>query len=361
MKAPPINKNKSRSGSDWRSVVTGPVWLVVLWLALVSATAGFAQGDHQDFDRVAEFIQRTEEILLKVEDAVRNSESARAVMILKEAWRLHETSYRLLDDARPLFAYRTSQKARQAGLHAGQLARGDLGFEERARIRANYLRELYDDILARAQETNHERALRFLEEAERLYLRAEEQYSQRNYEIAFNLLESAETMLRRAARLLFEAGGAERLQNELERTQNLIDRTHERLGENADPAAVDLLVQAEDVLAQAREAVGRGQPLQALRLAKQARHLAGQAASVSGDAPEAPAVQEQIDRWDSRYARVAEIVEESGNEDAMRLLERAVQHRNGAEERLAAGNTKAALRQIKIAHDLLHEAGELAR
>ena len=78
------------------------------------------------------------------------------------------------------------------------------------------LRELYESVLERAQESQNERALRFIREAERQFHRAREQYAQHNFEIAFRLVESAENLLRRAARLLFEGGGAARLEHELQ-------------------------------------------------------------------------------------------------------------------------------------------------
>ena len=336
--------------------------LAVLLLAfLTPAGAARAQVEPEEGERVAAFIEVTGDILDRAAEAVGESESARARIVLDEARLLHDRSRELLAADRLLLAYRASQRARTAALHAARLARDELGFEERARARAERLRDLYETLLERAQEIRHERALRFLREAERQYLRAEEQYHQHSYEIAFNLLESAETLLRRAGRLLFEAGGAAHLEQQLERTGDLIDRTHERLGEDADPEAVALLVRAEDRLAQAREALQRGEPLRALQLARQARRLALQAGGAADSSPPREAVREQIERFDARRGEVAERIGAAGGEEARRLLERALEHRRQAEERLDRDDREGALRQIKIAHDLLQEAGDKAR
>ncbi len=357
----PVRIRPQRGPQPQKRAGVASALAVLLLSFLVTGGVARAQISPDDVDRVGEYIETTQDILEKVTETVRESESARARVILEEALHLHEQSLQLLTASRPALALGFSKRARTAALHAAQVARTERGFEERAHIRAERLRDLYEALLERAQEIQHKRALRFLQEAERQYLRAEEQYGQHNFEIAFNLLETVETLLQRAGRLLFEAGGAERLALELERTRDLIDRTHERLGTEIAPAALELLVRAEDLLGQAREALARGEPLRTLQLARQARRLVLQAGGQVDQVPPVEAVQEQIQRWDERFAAVADRVRESGDESARRLLERAREHRRQAEERLGADDREGALRQIKIAHDLLNEAGEKAR
>lgn len=356
----PVEQITSRScpwpRASWQLLL--PVLLLVFWLPTDRAIAQHGPGG---FENAAQYIERTEEILLHIAETVLESESVRARRILGEARQLHLASYRQLDAGRPLMAVNLSHKARQAGQHAAQVAREELGFEHRALLYLERLRHRYEMALDRAQEMHNERALRFLQEAERQYHRAHEQYAQHNFEIAFNLLKSAETLLGRAERLLFEAGDIELVARELERTQLMIERTDEQVGLEGDQMARDLLVRAERILSDAREALARGEPRRALQLARQARRLAGEAAALAGGGVQGDAVRGQIERWDERQAVVAEMIQETGNRQARLLLERALQHRRTAEDRLAAGNPEQALRQIKIAHDLLHEAGELVR
>jgi hypothetical protein len=334
---------------------------IAVLLVLLLGPSDPVHAQQGNFEHLQQYIDRTEEILLQAIDAVQESESVRARQVLQEAKRLHDQSLRLMNDGRPVISFQTSKAARKAAFDAMRIARDELSFEQRARIRLDHLRELYESVLERAQDSQHERALRFIREAERQFRRAREQYTQHNFEIAFRLLDSAEDLLRRAARLLFEGGGADRLERELQRTRALIDRIHEHIGEGGNPAALELLVKAEEMLARAREALSRGEPLPAIRLAKQARRLAAQAASLVEKGPAPEAIRAQFERWDVQYAADADIVRESGSEAAKLLLERAARHRQGAEDRLIAGDAEGALRQIKIAHDLLHEAGELVR
>jgi hypothetical protein len=332
------------------------VWLIIM---CVPSEWVLAQGD--TFQSVRDYMDRTLEIIMRAEETVRNSQSTRARNVFHEARKLHEYSERLWTQGRPRMAFKASEGARQAARHAARLARDELSFEERTRIRLERLRDLHDQVIERAQEVNDQRVLRFVREAERHFHRARELYLQRDFEMAFTLLESAEKMLRRAARLIFEGGGAGRLENELDRTREFLVKTRERLGPDADPEAIELLHRAESLLGQAREAVAAGDPFHALHSLRQARRLAGQAVSLAGGGPTAESVRAQIERWDARYSRVSEDVYAADSEEARLVLERAQRYRQRAEELLGDDDRIGALRQIKIAHDLLNEASELIR
>ncbi len=334
--------------------------LAVLLLAFLPPL-GPAAARSQDFERVREYIDATQEILERVWETVRESGSPRARKIMAQARDMHLNSLHLYHNGRPLLAFKASQRAREAAKHAARLAREELGFEERVRIRLERLRDLHDNVLEKAQEERNQRALRFIREAERQFLRAREQFAQRNFQMAFNLVESCEVLLRRAARLLFEGGGVSRLERELERTGEFLDRLRERLGEQPDEAALVLLGRAEETLGQAQEAFAEGDHLRALHLARQARRLAGQASSLVGRGPSVEEVTAQIERWDDLFETVADAVRASGREEARLVLERATRYRHRAEEMLTDGDRLESLRQIKIAHDLLREARELAR
>jgi hypothetical protein len=309
---------------------------------------------------VAEYIQRTEEILGQVWEVVQESESRLARQVFAKAQELHRISQKWLQ-TRPRTAQNASREAREAARHAARIARNDLGRDERARVRLEYLRERLDLTLERAREARNERALRFLGEAERQLHRAGEQHGQRNFEMALNLLDAVEALLGRAARLLLEGGDARHVEREFDRTWDFWERTREQLGDAAPPPVRELLAQAKDRLGQASEALARGEPWRALRLLRQARHLTGRAASSVEAGPSEEAVRDQIERWEARVEDVAAAVDSSGHQKARLTLARSRRYRERAEELLAEPDRVEALRQIKIAHDLLQEASELAR
>jgi hypothetical protein len=318
----------------------------------------------QDGEALQRYLEQTGEILQATADAVRETDSERARRVLQEAVHLHERSLDLAMDGHPQQAFQLSRRARTAAQHALRLAREAQGLEERARQRLERYREFRDQILDRARDSGDERVRRFIRESEDQARRANEQFNQGNYAMAINLIEPAEALLARAARLLFEGGGAERLERELERTRQLIDLTAERLAAQEDgggQAAQDLLDSAREAFARAEEFFRRGEPLRCLHSLRLARRLASQAGEAVREAVNPEAVARQLERWDERYETVAERVADAGSAAARSMLERARHHRDRAEEQLASGEVEPALRQLRAAFDLLNEASELAR
>jgi hypothetical protein len=259
-------------------------------------------------------------------------------------------------------AFQLSRRVRTAAQQALRLARESQGLRERAQQRLERYREFRDQILDRARDANDERVMRFIRESEEQARRAGEQYGQGNYAMAMNLIEPAEALLARAARLLFEGGGAERLERELERTRAFIELIAERLAAQSDggsDGARDLLDSARDALGRAEDFYQAGQPLRCLHSLRLARRLAGQAGETVLETANAEDVRRQLERWDERYELVADRVAESNNAAARSTLDRARHHRDRAQQRLEAGEIEPALRQLRAAFDLLNEASDL--
>ncbi len=338
--------------------------LAALLIGLAVLSAGPAPAPAQDRDRLEQYIARTGEIIDRARDVVRESDSQRARRVLQEAERLHQRSQQMSSQGRDVMAYGMSRRARQGAQQAARFGREAGGHEERARLRLERYREVRDQLADRAREAGDERALRFLRDADEQAQRASDHFRQGNHAMAIELVEAAETMLGRTARLLFEGGGAARLEREHDRVRELIERTAEQLAA-ADPAAratgTDLLRSAREVLARAREADDRGRPLQALQSLRLARQLVGQAAAAVGGGLTAEAVSEQLARWDDRAEMVADRVRESGSRDRAAILTRAREHRRRAGALADGGEFELALRQLRAAFDLLDEANESTR
>lgn len=336
-----------------------PLAVLLLGWTLIMPSAVQAQADPQE--QILTYIERNAELLEWARDLVVETESVPARRVLQEANRLHQRSLDLLDQERPVVAFGAARRARAGMWHAVGLAREALSYEERLRLRSDRFRDLYAHLLESAQESHDTRALEFIERAESQALRAREQYLQGDAKLAFNLLEKAEQLLHRAARLLAEGAGPERLERNLERTAAMIDQTRELLDEVTDPAALNLLAEAEEALDRAREHQDQGQPGRALQMSGLARKLAGRARALVGGAPDSDLVQAQIERFDERARVVSEKVQESGSEPARRHLELALDHRDRAQQALADGEIEAALRQVRAAADQLTQAEGLAR
>lgn len=329
---------------------------------LVILTASTPAGAQGSSDQLAEFIDATADILQLAANQVQETENQQARRVLDQAKQMHERSLEFMRQGRNAQAFNSSRRAREAALHAARLAREARNEELRVQLRLERFNEYRDQIAERAQDQGHQRALRFVQEAEEQALRAHEHYRQGNHDLAAHLIESAEQLLVRANRLLFEGGGPQRLEREIERTRQAIDTIAERLADDADGAAArDLLASARAALGRAEEMARRGESMRALRTLRLARNLASQAADATAEGLDAQSVRTQLERLDVRLEVVSERVDESPAASARDALDRARHHRDLAADLLDQGELEPSLRHIKAAFDLLNAARDLTR
>lgn len=330
-------------------------------MAITVASSGpvFAQGHGQD--QVADYIERTEELLIWAQGLISETQSVTSRRVLDQAVGLHKRSKGLMGNGHMMEALGVSRRSRGAMWHSVRLARESMGFEERIRIRAERFGDQHSQLLERALEVRDRQAMEFLRRAERHTIRAREQYHQGDFKLSWKMLEQAGDLMRRAARMLADGTTPERLEMEMDRVRMLIERTRGNLGPESEAQALRLLAEAEESLARARDGMAQGHPGRALQMAGLARRLAIRAASLNGAGPDEEAVRRQMDRFDQRSGRVADAVRDSGSKQARDMYERALNHRAQAAEALAKGNPEVALRQIRAAHDLLGQAEDLVR
>lgn len=330
----------------------------LLLACLAAAGPVRAQTDTQA--TLAEYQERTAELLDWAGSLVGETENERARTVLEEARRLHIRSLELAEAGHPLRAYDLARRAREAVWLSVRLAREAMSLEEQVRVRAERFRELFENVRERALDGRNEPALTALDQAETQARRARERYLDGDAKAALELLEQAEQLLHRARRLTEDAGPSDRLEQELERTRTLIERSREQLGDRPAPEAADLLKQASEALDRARAQLAQGHPARASRQAELARRLAAQA--VGSDAePQPEAIDRQIERWDERAAQLRDRVEQSGEERARAAFRQAADHRGRAAEFLGAGDPERALRQIRAAHQRLDQVEKFLR
>ena len=340
-----------------------PGWGVALVLLLggLLLGPGTVQAQENSSEYIQEFIARNAELLDWARGLVRETESQPARRVLEEAHSLHRRSVGMLEQGRPALAFGAARRSRAGLWRAVGLAREALSYEERLRLRSERFQDLHAHLLDSARESQDRRALDFIQRAEAQALRAREQYQQGDARLAFNLLETAEQLLQRAARLLAEGAGPERLERNIEQTATMLEQTREILRDSADQAALNLLAEADEALDRARDHQDQGQPGRALQMSGLARKLAGRARAQGEGSLDETLVREQMARWDDRVIVVGEKVADAGNEAARHHLEKARQHRERAGQALAAGHLEQALRQIRAAGDQLSQAEGLTR
>lgn len=333
----------------------------LLALVIVAMLSGPVSAQGHGQDQVANYIERTEELLYWAQGLVSETQSVPPRRVLEQAVDLHKRSMGLMGNGRMAEALGVSRRSRAAMWHSVRMARESMGYEERIRIRAERFGDQHSQLQERALDARDQRALDFLRRAEQHSLRAREQFHQGDFKMSWKLLEQAGDLMQRAARLLADGTTPERLEMEMDRARLLIERTRDNLGPQPAPQALRLLAEAEESLARAQEGMAQGQSGRALQMTGLARQLAIRAASLDGSGPDEEAVRRQLERFDQRSDRVADVVRDSGSKQARDMYERALQHRASAAEALGEGNRELALRQIRAAHDLLGQAEDLVR
>jgi len=358
-----MNPRRHGNRVGCRAALAAVVLSLAALLPLIASPAGAQISVNPEQAEV--FVQGTAEILSRVVPVVKDSGSERAQKILREAMRLQNRATSLLVEDRSRMAVELSRRARDGARQSERIARSSLTYKERSRLRLERVVQLRDVVVDAVAGVGHEQARKFIHEADRQIVRAREQYGQTNFEIAFNMAESAEKLLRRAGRLAFEAGGAERLDRFLEGTAELLARARDRI---VDPgrAVREKLRQAENQLEEARQARAGGKPVLALRRAQQARELVRRQIAVTGGRDGGPgrnpeSVRGLLERWDAAAVDVAAAVAESDDEEARRLLDNARRHRREAEQALAADDIQTALRLVRAAHNALDKAMDRSR
>ncbi len=343
------------------SFISFPVLLGLVFVLFGYLNPLSAEAQNPQFDQIRDYIERNAELLEWARDVVRDTENMPARRVLEEAFNLHRRSSVLLDNNRPLMAYNTAKHSRTATRNAVRMARESMGYEERVRTLSEHFRDRYTHLLEQARQSNNQRALDFLRRSEGMALRAREQYQQGDARLAFNMFEQAVELMNRAARMLAGDVGGERLDLKIEMAQIALDRAREKNQENAVPVARELLAESELALGRAQTFRDQGQPDRALKMANIALRLANRVTNADIGGPSAETVQRQIERWDGRSERVAEMVQGAGDDDSRRLLMQARQRRDRAAQSLEQEEFEPALRLIRAAHNLLTQAEDMIR
>lgn len=337
-----------------------PLVLAAAFLAVLASPGG-ALAQTGSGEQLRAYIERTDELLDWASGLVADTNSDQARLVYDQARSLQRRALALMERGRLLESFAVARRARDATWHAVRLAREAAGLEERIRLRAERFADQHSQLMDRARDAGTQRALDLLQRAGEQARRSYERFQQGDLELAWNLLEHADDLLRRAARVLAEGVGPERLRMELERTRSLVEDAGERLGTAAPAAAAALLVEAEDALARAEEASVQGDPGRALQMAGLARRLAQRAIAQAEPNADGAGVTRLLERFDERAGVVAESALSSGSEPAQQAFARARSQRDGAAQALAEGRIEIALRQVRAAHDLLDQVERMLR
>jgi hypothetical protein len=310
----------------------------------------------QGISEVEDALRHTDGILERAGEIVRESDSRRARDLLERAFGVQSSAWKAFRDRNLRLAASLTMEARDLGKRALRLAREDTALQSRAQ------RELENAwrALQRAREqlgtSPDERTVRLLQEAHHQIERGRQQALEQHHEAALRLALSAQRLIRQGMGVGSDTGGAERVQRELERTDRLIERAREAVSETDLPEARRALERAVQIQRSAWEAYRGRHFRRALSATKEARQLAARALKLALGPVDAERVQRAIRETDRILARASEIVENSGDEHAMRILERAREYQSDAKVVFADGRMRVALGKTRVAAGLAKRA-----
>lgn len=338
-------------------------WLMIALSAPASAQAG-------DRTRLEQELRRTDTLIQEAHEAVARSESERArrllenaVMVQQVAWRQFERCG--LDNLGACRnAAEATTRARREVRHAIQVAREQSGQERAAQQVMDSTRQRLDEALRvlREQRLDNPQALRLLEQAGMQLERAAEQFRERHFDAALGLAQSAARLLQQALNLgNDEHWNPDRIRRELERTERLHERAAPVIHDSGNEHALKQLAAAEQLQVKAQQAFGEQHLLLALRLTRQARNLLQKALRLIEGPADAELVERAIRQADNLIARAEPVIRESGDERAVRLLEKGLDRQRQARDLLDAEQLHAALAQTRVARNLVQQALELVQ
>lgn len=217
-----------------------------------------------------------------------------------------------------------------------------------------------DEALASAREFVRERdslrARDILETAFKLQRQAWSHFEASRVVQARTLTHEARMLGARAVTMAREdASLRERARREMERAVRALQYAKEVLDDRADPQAARLLVQAAEMLERGKVKFGEQRYEVALRLALSAQRLVRQAVGLAGNS-DSDRLQRELERTDALIERVAPIVDESGDPEAVRLFTHGVEIQREAWEAYRNGRARAAFALTREARGLVNRA-----
>jgi len=305
--------------------------------------------------RVEEALRQTDEALSRAQDVVVESESQRARDVLENANRVQTNAWGQFRARRHTMAAQLTVEAREMAARAVTFAREETSLRNRARREGEKAGRALS--LAREQIGNStdSQVHRLLEQAAALIERGRVKFGEQRYAAALRLAVSAQQLVRQAVGLLGDGSvdGSLRVVRELERTDQLIERTGVVVDESGNPEALRLLEQGRDLQARAWEGYRADRFRAAMAGTREARNVVNRARALA-QGPIAPeAVSRALAETQRLLEHAANVVTDSGNEQAASLLERARNHQARADRFLADEELRKALAETRVARSLI--------
>lgn len=320
----------------------------LLIVSLVLIAAGFAQ----EGEKVRAELERTDRMIQEARPLVEPSGSREAREQLGQASDLQQVAWQLFEASRHRLALAKTREARLHVAKALELAQFDpREVEDAIRKTAEFMSEAGPAI----KRSGHPKALELWRIANGEQESGRKHFERNEYRLALKFTTAARMHTRAALELIKRHGDPERVEKEVARTRALLDLAKEKVGREDDRAA-EVLNKAENWQREAEEALRSNRLQQALKLTLAARELLLRAWEMKRGAVNAELVERALKEIDRMIEQWAGPIKESGDQEAQRLFNQALEHQKSAQGYFSAKKLKAAWLETAIARRLLNRA-----
>lgn len=358
-------RHKRSFYNNWREIPSrnsraGNLILLTFLLIVGIILCLTGQAIAQIGEEVKKELDRTDAVIEKAREAVRESRNSKAQNLLEIAINLQKKAKEAFADGRFALAIRLTLQAREKAFEA-------IGITKRSEENENLVLkalERTDQIIATAKEkvnlTDHPRASSLLEVAIRNQERAKEFYREHNLKLALKLTLKARESAQKSMDWAGLKDDLDRFaRRELERTDKLIEKTSSIIRESNDTKAKDFFDKGVDWQEKAWDLFKQNRFKAAIQNTQKAREFVLKALKILEENVTPKMVEKAIQRNDELINQVGPQIRDSGNKEAIQLFEEGLSHQEKAKDYLEDGKLKAALAQAKVADRLITKAFDM--
>lgn len=323
-------------------------------LLLIPLAIALAQNREQEKARLE--LERTDEVIRRVQPLVEQAEVPEATALLNEAIRIQEQAREAYRGNRFRMCLGYTLNAREKAKNAAVLAEID---PERVQAEVRRTAELMAEFGPVVKRADLPRANELWRMAETEQSTARDEFNGRRFRFALKFTLAARMHAKEAFELCRGEADPERIRAELERTEALIDRVSEPVKSSGNERANQLLLRAVGLQEQARNTYRNRQMIQALRLTFAGRELAWRAWNMVRNRLGPETVEQALAQTDALIADWQDRFSSGDNTPAQNLFRQAVSLQERARQHLASREFQPALTLTNRARQLIQRAIDL--
>ncbi len=313
----------------------------------------------QTGEEARKVLEETNNVLEKARIVVVESGNPEAKEVLQIAVDMQAKAWGLFKDERFKEAIAVSLEARENGYRAIKIASEPQINEEFVRKELERTSELMGDAGPVIKESGNKKAAEIFGLAVNEQEKAKEAFKNRDLKLALKLTYSAREHTKEALKLVKGDISEEDVKKELERTDQLIEKAGPIIKESGNKEAMVIFEKGVAIQQKAKAAYKEGNLKLALKLTLEARELVFKALKMVEGQITPEEVAKAIKETDDLIQKWSPQIKESGNKEAIKLLENAISHQDKAKSLFKEKKFKAALAQTDVARKLLKKAIEL--